>query len=152
MKEGFGTEKKRFPKTVPEAQFSLFYGPAVAILKRKVWLDDFSEEAIRRPDVLAMCQKIEVVADPEKDALSVLIPPTDVEIETKDGKRYTMHVEAMPGHPQNPLSWSGLAEKLKECRHWSARPLSESKMGQLRNMTEYLERLDDVTEILSCLT
>jgi len=152
MKEGFGAESKRTPKNIPDAQFSLYYGPAVSLLKRKVWLDDFTEEAIRRADVLEMSRRIRVVADLKKDALSVLIPPTDVEIETKDGKRYTMHVEAMPGHPQNPLSWNGLAEKLKECWQWSARPLSESKIEQLRNMTEYLERLDDVTEILSCLT
>jgi len=58
----------------------------------------------------------------------------------------------MPGHPQNPLSWSDLAEKLKECRHWSARPLSERKMDQLCHITEHLERLDDVTAILGCLT
>ncbi len=152
MKEGFGTESKRIPKNIPDAQFSLYYGPAVSLLKRKVWLDDFTEEAIRRADVLETARRIRVVADPKKDALSVLIPPTDVEIETKDGKRYTMHVETMPGHPQNPLSWSGLAEKLKECRHWSARPLSEGKLEQLCHMTEHLESLDDVTEMLSFLT
>jgi 2-methylcitrate dehydratase PrpD len=152
MKEGFGTESKRIPKNIPDAQFSLYYGPAVSLLKRKVWLDDFTEEAIRRADVLEMAQRIRVVADPEKDVLNVLIPPTDMEIETKDGKRYTMHVETMPGHPQNPLPWAGLAEKLKECEHWSARPVSEGKIGQLCHMAEHLERLDDVTEMISCLT
>lgn len=152
MKDTFGTEKKRIPNTIPEALFSLYYGPAVSLVKGKVWLDDFTEEAIRRPDVLEMCRKIRVVADPEKDALNVLVPPTDIEIETKDGQRYRMHVGVMPGYPENPLSWADLVQKLKDCVPWSAKPLSEQKVDKISQMVEHLEEVDDVTAVLDYLT
>jgi 2-methylcitrate dehydratase PrpD len=148
MKDGFGTEKKRLPKSIPEAQFSLFYGPAVAVIHRKVWFDDFSEEAIRRPDVLEMCQHIKVVADPKKDAMKVLIPPTDVEIETKGGERYEMHVAVMPGHPGNQLSWADLVRKLEACASWSAKPVPSQNIGRIAQIVEHIETLEDVTEIL----
>ena len=141
-------EKKRIPKTIPEAQFSLFYGPAVASISRKVWFDDFTEEAIRRPEVLEMCRRIKVVADPEKDAMKVLIPPTDVKIATKDGKSYDMHVAIMPGQPGNQLSWADLVHKLKECAAWSAKPVPSQHIARIREMIEHIETLDDVTQIL----
>ena len=151
MKDNFGTEKRRFPQTIPEALFSLYYGPAVGLLQRKVWLDDVSEQAIVRPEVLEMCRKITVVADPEKDA-AALIPPTDVEIKTKDGKRYTMHVGVMPGNPGSPLSWADVVQKLKDCVPWSAKPLPSERIEEMSQMVERLEKLDDVTVILDYLT
>jgi len=151
MKEGLGTEKKRKPESIPDAQFSLYYGPAVGLLKGNVWLEDFTEQAIRRPDVLEMCRRIEVFADPAKDALKVHIPPTDVEIETKDGKRHKLHVESIPGYPENPLSWAELNQKLKDCVPWSARPLSINNIDKISEMVEDLDRLDDVTAILEFL-
>ena len=152
MKDNFGTEKKRLPKTIPEALFSLYYGPAASLVKRKVWLDDFTEEALQRPEVLEMCRRIKVVADPEKDALNVLVPPTDIEIKTRDGQRYSMHVGAMPGYPENPLSWAEVTQKLKDCVPWSAKPLSDKNISKLSQTVEHLEKVDDVTVILDYLT
>jgi 2-methylcitrate dehydratase PrpD len=147
----FGTEEKRHPKTVHDAQFSLYYGPAVGLLKRKLWLDDFTEEAIRSPDVSRLCQLITLVVDPEKDALKVLLPPTDIEIETKEGRNYTMRVDVMPGHPSSPLSWADVIDKLKECVPWSARPFSAESINEMSRMVQHLETLDDVTAILDPL-
>ncbi|UCH08141.1 MAG: MmgE/PrpD family protein [Deltaproteobacteria bacterium] len=151
MKDSFGTEKKRFPNKIPEAQFSLYYGPAVGLLQRKVWLADFSEQALMRPEVLEMCRRITVVADPEKDA-AALIPPTDVEIKTNDGKRCSMHVGVVPGNPDSPLSWADIIQKLKDCVTWSAKPLPSQGIDKMSQMVQNLEKLDDVTVILDYLT
>jgi 2-methylcitrate dehydratase PrpD len=152
MKESFGSDKKRSPGSVPDALFSLYYGPAVSLLQRRIWFDDFTEEAIKRPPVLEMSRRINVVADPEKDALGVLIPPTDVEIETRDGHTYKMSVPIMPGHPKKPLSWPDLSKKLKDCAPWSAKPLSKRTIDRISEMVEHLETVDDVTAVLEQLT
>jgi 2-methylcitrate dehydratase PrpD len=99
-----------------------------------------------------MSRRINVVADPEKDALGVLIPPTDVEIETRDGHIYRMSVPIMPGHPKKPLSWSDLSRKLKDCAPWSAKPLSGRNIDAISGMVEHLETVDDVTAVLEPLT
>jgi 2-methylcitrate dehydratase PrpD len=149
--DSFGTEEKRYPKTSHDAQFSLYYGPAVGLLKKRLWLDDFTDEAIRRPEVLKLCQLIELVIDPKKDALKVLLPPTDIEIETKEGRKYDMRVEVMPGHPDNPLSWADVMDKFKDCVPWSARPFSEQEIAEISQCVQHLETLEDVTVILDHL-
>jgi len=151
MKDSFGSEQKRIPKSIPEAQFSLYYGPAVGLLNRRLWLDAFTEEAIARPEVLEMCQRIDVIVDPKKDELGVLVPPASVKIETEDGKHYEMQVEFVPGHPMNPFSWADVNKKLKECVSWSAKPLSSQNIEKISHQVENLEELDDVTVILDCL-
>jgi 2-methylcitrate dehydratase PrpD len=151
MKDSFGSEKKRVPKNIPEAQFSLYFGPAVGVLTRKLQIDDFTEEALRRPEVLDMCQRVEVIIDPRKDALGVLVPPATVEIETKDGKHYELMVEFVPGHPKNPFSWPEITQKLKDCARWSAKPLSDQNLDKISHQVMKLEELDEVTTILEYL-
>jgi 2-methylcitrate dehydratase PrpD len=151
MKDSFGAEKKRAPKSVPEAQFSLYYGPAVGMLTRHLRIDDFTEEALKRPEVLEMCKRIEVIIDPPKDALGVLIPPATVEIEMDDGRHYGLMTEFVPGHPKNPFSWSDITEKLRECARWSAKPLSEQRLEEISDQVMKLEELDDATTLLEPL-
>ena len=151
MKDSFGSEKKRVPKTVPEAQFSLYYGPAVGMLTRQLQIGDFTEEALKRPEVLELCQRIEVVIDPQKDALGVLIPPATVEIEMDDGRHYELMTEFVPGHPKNPFSWPDIIKKLKECARWSAKPLSDQTLDEISHQVMKLEELEDVTTILGYL-
>jgi len=58
----------------------------------------------------------------------------------------------MPGHPENPLSWADIVQKLKECVPWSGKALSNQNIGKISQMVEYLEKVDDVTVILNYLT
>lgn len=52
------------PENPVDAQFNLPYGVATALLRGAVGLRDFTEDAIREPDVLALCRRITVVEDP----------------------------------------------------------------------------------------
>jgi 2-methylcitrate dehydratase PrpD len=51
------------PKNVVDAQFNVPYGVAVALLRGRVGLADFTTAAIEDPDVLALCRRVEVVED-----------------------------------------------------------------------------------------
>lgn len=57
------------PKNAVDAQFNVPYAVAVALLHGRVGLADFTEDAIRRPEVLALCHRIEIKEDPEYTAL-----------------------------------------------------------------------------------
>jgi 2-methylcitrate dehydratase PrpD len=78
------------PRTVPStpgaAQFSYPFTVATAIVRRRVSLEDFTEDAIRDPELLANAGKITTRIDPSKDALPMLYPPADVTIGTTDGR------------------------------------------------------------------
>ena len=143
-----GGERKIVPRNVPDAQFSYYYTVATALVKGRVFIDDFTEDAIRNEQVLSVARLIEVVIDPEKDKLELALPPIDIEIETKDGNRYKKTVKSVKGHPDNPMSFTDLTQKLKDCARFSATPLSNENIDKIGQSVEHLEEVDDVTTIL----
>jgi 2-methylcitrate dehydratase PrpD len=147
-----GGETKISPQTIPDAQFSYYYTVATALLKGKVFIEDFTKEAINDPDVLALARKVKVVVDPDKDKLQSLMSPTDIEIRTKDGKRYRKSMEFVKGHPKNPMSMAEVVEKFEKCARFSAKPLSDANISKVSRLVEHFEDLDDATVVLGCLT
>jgi len=143
-----GEISKQVPKNVPDAQFSYYYTTAVAFVKRKVFIDDFTETAIRNDEVLTLAGKITVYIDPDKDKMPGVLCPIDIEIQTKDGSRFYKSVETVIGQPENPMSFSDLSKRLQECTAFSAMPLAHDSVNQIMMMIEHLEEVDDVTGIL----
>lgn len=146
-----GGERKIIPQSIPDAQFSYYYAVAVALEKGKVFIDDFSEDAIRNEKVLSLAKRIEVLADPEKEKMKSVLSPIDIVIETKDGRIYEKSVESVKGHPNNPMSFVDLLKKLKDCAAFSARPLSKMKINKIGQLVKHLEEIDDVTTIVKYL-
>jgi 2-methylcitrate dehydratase PrpD len=146
-----GGERKIIPKSVPDAQFSYYYTVAVALEKGKVFINDFSEDAIRNDKVLSMSKRVEVIADPKKEKLKSVLSPIDITIETKDGRTYKKSVKLVKGHPDYPMTFSDLYQKLEDCAFFSARPLSLMRINKIKELVEHLEEIDDVTMILKFL-
>lgn len=146
-----GGQEKILPQSVVDAQFSFYYVAATAIVKGKVFIEDFTQEAIRNPQMLAMAQKVKVIVDTEKDKLYKFIPPVDIEIDTKDGKHYKKTIEFAKGHPQRPMSMTECAQKLENCARFSAKPLPEGNIDKIYQLVEHLDELDDVAVILENL-
>jgi 2-methylcitrate dehydratase PrpD len=141
-------ERKVVPQNVADAQFSYYYTAAVALIKGKVSLDDFMDDAIRNPQVLALAERVKVSIDPEKDKLQKMIPPIDIEIETKRGKRYKERINHIKGHPENAMSLEEVKEKFKDCSRFSAKPLNSENIVRICKMIDDLEELDDVSKIM----
>lgn len=146
-----GGESKITPKTVPDAQFSYYYTVATVLLKGNVFIDDFTEEAIKNPEVLALAKRVKAVLDPEKDKLESVGSLLDVEIETKDGKRYKKTVQYLKGHPENQLSLEEVARKLADCARFAIKPLPRRNIDKIVQMVQELDKLDDVSLIMGYL-
>jgi 2-methylcitrate dehydratase PrpD len=146
-----GGERKVAPQSVPDAQFSFYYTVATALVKGRVFIEHFTEEAIRDPEVLEMARKVKVIVDPEKEKYPETNCPIDIEIETKDGKHFKKTVEFPKGHAKNPMTMAEVSQKLRDCAEFSVKPLSSKKIDKIIQMTESLDKLDDVTVILECL-
>lgn len=85
------------------AKMSIPYATAVGMLYGKAGLREFSEEAVKREEVLNLARKINVKAD---EKLSVAFPDIQaaiVTIKTKDGE-ITARVDFPKGEPENPLT------------------------------------------------
>lgn len=85
------------------AKMSIPYSVAAGIIYGKAGLQEFEESVVKKPDVLALTQKVRVAAD---DALSESFPRLQsafVEICTDQG-RFTKRVDFPKGEPENPLT------------------------------------------------
>ncbi len=104
-------EKKLAPKSIVDAQFSMPFGAAVAVLYGRAFLDQYCRENIDSPRVRSLMERVICVSN---DALEQEFPdkwPAEVEIVTRDGRSLRKHLEYPKGDPENPLSWDEIIEK-----------------------------------------
>ena len=85
------------------AKMSIPYATAAGLIYGKAGLQEFSEDAVKGEEILALTRKIHVEAD---DALSAAFPAEQtaiVTIQTKDGS-FTDRVDFPKGEPENPMT------------------------------------------------
>ena len=134
-------ENKGEPSNTADALWNFRYATAVALVKGKVLVDDFTREAIQNPQVLALVQKVDVYPDKS------LTREVEIEIKTKDGKYYRRKESN-----SNPMLGSEIIEKFRSCNRFSAKPLPEESLQRLIRMINKLEENDDVAQIISMLS
>ena len=79
-------EHKMNPQATAEAQFSMPYGAAVALARRRAGLEEFGEEALKDPAVRKLTGKVRCVKSEELGKLWPKKWAGQVEVETTDGR------------------------------------------------------------------
>ena len=85
------------------AKMSIPYATAVGLIYGKAGLQEFTEEAVKKDEILSLTQKIRVSSD---ETLSTAFPGIQaaiVSIKTKNGE-YSERVDFPKGEPENPLT------------------------------------------------
>ena len=143
-------EKKQSPANKIETQFSLCWGVASAIVYGNVEIRNFTDEALENAEV----RKIALKVYPEMD-ISMAGPihcPCKVEIKTTDNKVFAMvHDHAPLGSSENPLDFSFIADKFRQCCKYSVKPIPEKNQNTVIDMVADLEKVNDVGEIARLL-
>ena len=146
------------PSTGLEGKFSLQYAMAAGVLDGKYSLWTFSDTAVRRPEIEALYPRIECREDPRCGAsdpkLATLAAGArgfvEIEVHLKDGRHDVMRIDAAPGHPKYPLSWSDLEQKFLDCAaHGGVEP---SQTGHAFESLKELQDCADLGEIIALLT
>ena len=65
---------------------------------------------------------------------------------------YKSRVDYPLGSPQKPMSFDDCTRKFKNCASYPASKLSDDQVERVVELTEQMERLDDVGEIMRLLT
>jgi 2-methylcitrate dehydratase PrpD len=99
------------PSTVLNAQMSLRYDIAVALLDGQAYLEQFTEQRIRDFDVCELASKISIEVDPEMDKVYPELYAGKVTIVTKAGRVITKRVDYSEGMPENPMSREKIEKK-----------------------------------------
>lgn len=102
------------PATVTEAQFSIPYVVATALVHGSVRMAAYSPERLHEPATRALLERIHVAVDPDLDAGFPGRRSARVEIVLRDGRRLTHLQPNRKGDPELPLTDADLEGKLVE--------------------------------------
>jgi 2-methylcitrate dehydratase PrpD len=148
---GVPEERKKAPRSIPDAQFSIYYTVAVAAVRRDVFLSSFTEEALQDPEVLHMARKVRIFVDPGLSSIRGAIVPTIVDIRMKKGEKYSTRIDFVLGHPRNPMGFEACAAKFKKCVPFSISPMAEENVERIIQLVRELEKVKDVRVMLQYL-
>ncbi|MCK5515537.1 MAG: MmgE/PrpD family protein [Desulfobulbaceae bacterium] len=153
LKAGFALvveprELKLDPKSIVDAQFSMPFGAAVAIIKKNAFLDQYCMENINSDDVKKMMPLIHCTEDPDIEKDFPRKWPAKVTITTKDAQIHFAQVEYPKGDPENPLSWDEIIQKHTLL---TAPVFSEDKCTAIVSSVRNLEKMKDVVNLMEDL-
>ncbi|RJR53230.1 MAG: MmgE/PrpD family protein [Desulfobacteraceae bacterium] len=116
LKAGFSivaepSEHKLNPKTIVDAQFSMPFGAAVAIVYGRAFLDQYCMENLASEKVRKVMSRVFCVQDEKMEKEFPRKWPAEVEITTTNGRTYRSALDHPRGDPENPLSWEEIIEK-----------------------------------------
>lgn len=137
------TDKKWDPRTVPECQFSLPYAVATAAFDRRVFVQSYSDEARRRPEVRELMTRISAVEDPSVSDWGARLTTS-----LRDGRVIATEHVYVKGHPKNPFSEQDFVDKFRMCLPFSVLPLKGSTADRMIQDVLALEKVDDVLAAL----
>jgi 2-methylcitrate dehydratase PrpD len=132
----------RLPETGLEGKFSMEYVVVASLQDGRVNLSTFSDDAVARPDVRALMNRVRVRDDGEPMQFPIG-GVADVTVRA-NGQSRNARVEAPRGDPTNPLTWDELAAKFRDC---AGLALSTDRVERLLAAVERLDELPDVNEL-----
>jgi len=138
--------RKEPPQTGLEGKFSIEYCVAAALADGDVSLATFDDGAVARPNVRALMKRVRVTED-GPPASAPLGGSAVVQVAFLDGERISSPLVDIPrGAPQNPLSWSLLAQKFRDC---ATLVLDRSRTEPVIGLIEKLDDLPDVRNLVA---
>lgn len=140
-------DAKRAPRTDYEAKFSLQYSTATMIVRGKVGVSDYTDEAIADPKVLELAKKVRY----EKRDFPTYPAafPGAVRIALKDGRTLAAELPYQKGGPENPLSRDEVLEKF---RGNAALALPDAQIEALGEAVLGVDAIDDLRAAFGVLS
>ena len=125
----------KIPKDQDETKFSIQYTLACALLNGCYGIGDMNLARLTE-DILALIEKINLIADETMEDRSKGIRGTRVEIVMKDGSHEEETVLVPKGDPEKPLTRKDIIDKLRNCAEGQA---SEKTIARLVHSIESIE-------------
>jgi 2-methylcitrate dehydratase PrpD len=132
-----------------DAQFSIQYCVANALVRGGSSLEHFKEENVRDGQVLDLARRIRVVPDEAMEARGHT--PVDMRVWTRDGRELFRPMDIAPGFPGNPLKQEDHEKRFRDCLAFMKNRIAEDKAHRLVSLIRALEDVDDVRKFVELL-
>lgn len=136
------------PAGALQAQMSMKYCVARALMDGMLYLSQFKEEKLSDPKALDLSSRVHFVPDEEINRIYPREFPGIVEIIMKKGEKYKARIDTPKGSIQNPLSWQDVREKFTML---SVPVLGSKKAGAIIEMIDNIETVDDMGTLTALL-
>lgn len=140
---------KQKVSTVISAQASLPFALAVAAVRGRVGVDEFTDETVADPVIQAMIPRTVVHQDEDLYAKVKNSMPGRVTVRTHDGREYTDEVLYPRGNPSNPMSEDEFKAKFMDM---AVRVLGYDQANELYERGRDLPRVGNVSELAPLLS
>lgn len=140
------------PQTVSAKKSSIPYCVALAIRKKRVFLDEFNLVPDDEAVIFELAQKVEVQLDPEMDRIHIADEgrrPSQVEIHLKNGSVLTAKKEVAKGWPENPFSQAELEQKFTQL---VKDDIPSNRATDLMQMVNSLDEVADISNFVEQIT
>jgi 2-methylcitrate dehydratase PrpD len=135
------------PRTIHQSKFSMGFVLALAALRGRAGVNDFTEEALEDEELRAFHDRVEMVLDPEVDAAYPERWIGLVDVETTGGERFTSRVDVPKGDPENTLSPEEVEEKARDLAAYRG-GASFEELRRIVERARNLHREPDVRNLL----
>jgi 2-methylcitrate dehydratase PrpD len=132
-----------------QAKFSMEFCMAILLLDGRAGLAEFTDEAVRRPDVKAMIERIDFVVDEQAEAAGYHKMTTLIDIELTDGRTISGRADFGKGSPANPMSYDEVADKFRENAAFAKFPSAQAE--SVIAMVRELEKLPSIGQLTAAL-
>src|SRR3954464_9335853 len=103
--------------------------------------DDLVKQALNDAEVLGIGSRISLIRDPALD-WKLELPPGRIEIVARDGRRWLGEGRNVPGNADNPMSWTDIGAKFRECGSVAVTPVPNKVLARAEDLARRLETLD----------
>jgi 2-methylcitrate dehydratase PrpD len=131
------------------AQFSIQYCVANALIRKSSKLHHFEESSVRDPEIMPLARKVRVISDPALDARGHTA--LDMQVFTKSGDNYLKKMDIAPGFPGNPLTPAEHEGRFRDCLEFASRPVERQQADKIIATVTRLEDLEDIRMLISLI-
>jgi 2-methylcitrate dehydratase PrpD len=135
------------PKTFLQGKFSMAFCLAIALLEKRVGLEQFADEKVLHPKTQELMKRIEMDVNPAMKGKDYK-PGSFVKIRIRDGSEYSHIVDTPEGSPKNRLTREKLMTKYENC---CKKVISNSKTTQIEETITNLRTTENIKILLDLI-
>jgi 2-methylcitrate dehydratase PrpD len=138
------------PDQTITAQMNLSFASSVALIDRECFVDQFADDRLTDPRILALAERFEIHGDAAIDAKGRdARHEVRVRITLHDGREIAGHADAARGSARHPLSAAEVRDKFTDL---ASRRIGAARAAELLDTVDALEQLDDLAPLWRLLT
>jgi 2-methylcitrate dehydratase PrpD len=128
------------------AQFSIQYCVANALIRKASKLFHFEEDSIRDPLIADLIRRIHIIQDKALEARGHT--PLDMKVLTHSGRTYFRSLDIAPGFPGNELTEEDHKQRFLDCIDFSGEPKFRKNADKIIDFVGNIERVEDVGKLI----